>query len=123
MSVFSQRTGRIGMAFSCRRAGPGNLTDCDLPRRFQRDNDQIAVLNCIAELIELRGEVQLLSRLRVRPGLLNKLEHSGTVLGGPEVANAKAENEFAALKRVSLLLPMLAEPDQPETLHAVPPTA
>jgi hypothetical protein len=59
--------------------------------------------------------------LRVRQCLLNKLEHGVTVRRGPEITNPEPENELAGLEGVRLLLPMLAETNQPDTPHACAP--
>ena len=91
------------MTVCCRRAGPGNLADRNLPRGLQRDNGKIAIPNPIAELVELRGDVQLLLWFRIRPGLLNQPEHSIPVLCGAEIAHTEPEDKLSGVERMCFL--------------------
>ena len=47
------------MAASRHRAWSGNLAERNLPRRFQWHDDQIAIVDRVAELVELRRKIQL----------------------------------------------------------------
>jgi hypothetical protein len=81
--------------------------------RFEGNNDKIAFLDRVPKLIELGSEVELGLVLFVRIDSLNDLEHGITIMGGREVAGAEAKNKLTAFERVSLLLSVPAETNQP----------
>ena len=97
-----------------------DLADCDAVGKLARHHDQIADLDRVGELIELRGEVPEPVPPPVRHHLHQMLQDGVTIGEATQVAHfEKAGQQAALVDCCKLAVALLSGPNNPKTCHAL----